>query len=63
MVSHVGITDAGRNADHARTRGQQRRFADAKAASSGENAARAINGRIGKIHIRVVDDAVADGGI
>ena len=63
MVAHVGIADAGRNADHARARRQQRGFADAEGAPSGKHAARAIIGRIGEVDVRVIDDAVADRGV
>ena len=63
MISHVSVPDARRNADRARACGQQCRLANAKAASSGENAARPIVVRIGEIDVRVVNDTVANGVI
>ena len=61
MIAYIGIADASRHADCARRGGQQCGFADAKRPSRGKHSARAIVFRVGVVHIRVVDNAVADG--
>jgi hypothetical protein len=62
-VPHVGITDTRRHIGHARVRGQQCGLTDAEPSRSGKNPARPIVRRVGEIDVRIVDDAVADGGI